>query len=81
MYVKIKVKKLHKLEKARKAVEKISEIVTAPAETDKHGNSSYKSDRPLREIIDALYFAGFIPSRNFIPEKPQEEKEIQVVCR
>lgn len=81
MYVKIKVKKLHKLEKARKAVENIAEILTAPAEVDQHGNSSYKSDRPLREIIDTLYFAGFIPSRNFIPEKAQEEKEIQVVCR
>lgn len=81
MYVKIKVKKLHKLEKARKTVEKISEIVTAPAETDKHGNSSYKSDRPLQEIIDTLYFAGFIPSCHIIPKQETPEKELQVMTR
>ena len=80
MYVKIKVKKLHKLEKARKAVEDIAEILAAPAEVDQHGNSSYKSDRPLREIIDTLYFAGFIPSRHIIPEQ-EPEKELQVICR
>jgi len=81
MYIKIKSKDLYQLEKAQKAVEKIAKILTAPAETDEHGNSSYKSDKPLREIIDTLYFADFLPSRNFIPEKAQEEKEIQVVCR
>ena len=81
MYVKIKVKKLHKLEKARKAVEDIAEILAAPAEVDQHGNSSYKSDRPLQEIIDTLYFAGFIPSRHIIPKQEAPEKELQVMTR
>ena len=79
MYVKIKLGKLKKMQKALKSVSKISDILMAPADYDEHGNSSYKADRPLKEIIDVLYFDGFIDTRNFIPKAP--EKELQVITR
>lgn len=83
MYIKVKSKDLYKLETAQETVREIAEILMKAAEVDDHGNSAYKSDRPLREIADILYFNNFIPSRHIIPKQQEQapEKELQVMTR
>lgn len=80
MYIKIKSKDLYQLEKAQDAISEIVKILQKSAEVDTHGNSSYKADKPLKEITDVLYFADFISNRHIIPEQ-EPEKELQVICR
>lgn len=81
MYIKIKSKDLYQLETAQETVKEIAGILMKAAEVDDHGNSSYKSDRPLKEIADVLYFNNFIPSRHIIPKQETPEKELQVMTR
>lgn len=83
MYIKIKSKDLYRLEKAEETVNEIIEILMKSAETDEHGNSAYKADKPLKDIADILYFNDFIAKRNIIPKQQEQapEKELQVMTR